>query len=117
MSKVEEKLNKVHINLWRPHYLALLAGKSYNAILLDAKTQRIRVIYLYLKNKFVHACEISLSKVENECNRLMKAFCIEEKKSLNLQSSRIGMIKRVLQSNIQHSIYIKITGQRKEVKK
>lgn len=38
MSNIEEKLDKVHVDLWGPHHLALLSEKTYAAILLDTKT-------------------------------------------------------------------------------
>lgn len=39
--KIDEKLDKVHVNLWEPHYFALLSRKSHVAIFLNAKTRKI----------------------------------------------------------------------------
>lgn len=72
MTKVDGKLDEVHVDLWGPHHPASLSGKSYAAILLDAKTRKTWVIYLRSKDEFVDAFQIWLPKVENECNQSMK---------------------------------------------
>ena len=40
MTKVDDKLDKVHIDLWGPHYPISIGGKTYVAILLNAKTRK-----------------------------------------------------------------------------
>lgn len=77
MTKADKKLDEVHVDLWGPHHPALLSGKSYAAILLDAKTRKTWVLYLCSKDEFVDAFQIWLPKVENECNRLMKALRVD----------------------------------------
>lgn len=74
MTKVEGKFDEVHVDLWRPQHPASLSGKTYAAILLNAKTRKTWVIYLWSKDKFVNAFQVWLPKVENECNKSMKAF-------------------------------------------
>lgn len=77
MTKVEGKLDEVHVDLWGPHHPASLSGKTYAAILLDAKTRKTWVIYLRSKDEFIDAFQVWLPKVENECNRSMKALCAD----------------------------------------
>ena len=46
MTKVDDKLDEIYIDLWGPYYPALISGKTYATILLNAKTQKTWVIYL-----------------------------------------------------------------------
>lgn len=55
MTKVNEKLEEVHVDLWGPHYPPSLSGKTYAAILLDGKTRKSLVMYLRSKDEFVDA--------------------------------------------------------------
>ena len=102
MTKVEGKLDEVHVDLWGPHHPASLSGKTYAAILLDAKTRKTWVIYLRSKDEFVDAFQVWLPKVENECNRSMKALRADGGGSSYLQSSETSAIRRAFQSNILH---------------
>lgn len=68
----KKKLDQVYINLWGPHHLELLAGKTYVAILLDKKTHKTQVIYLQLKDQFINTFQIWLSKVEKKSNKSLK---------------------------------------------
>lgn len=65
MIEVSEKLEEVHVDLWGPHNLPLLSGKTYAAILLDAKTRKTWVYYLRSKDEFVDLFQVWLPKVEN----------------------------------------------------
>ena len=53
MSKVKKKLDEIHIDLYGLHYLLSLLDKIYTAILLDANMQKLWVVYLQSKNKFM----------------------------------------------------------------
>lgn len=53
MSEVNEKFDKMHINLWGPHYLLCLSEKIYAIILSDAKILKLWVLYLQFLNKFI----------------------------------------------------------------
>lgn len=78
MSKVNEKFDKVFIDLWRPHYLLSLSRTTYTAILLDAKTQKLWVLYLQSKDEFIDAFTSTwLPVVENRYSKSMKTFCID----------------------------------------
>lgn len=77
MTKVNKKLEEVYIDLWGPHYPPSLSGKTYAAILLDAKTQKSWVVYLRSKDKFVDTFQTWLPVVENYCNKSMKALCAD----------------------------------------
>lgn len=72
MTEVKEKLEEVHVDLWGPHNPPLLSGKTYAAILLDAKTRKTWVMYLRLKDEFVDTFQTWLPKMENESKILMK---------------------------------------------
>ena len=74
MTKVNEKLEEVHADLWGLHYPPSLSGKTYAAILLDAKTRKSWVVYLRSKDEFVDAFQTWLPVVENHCNKSMKAL-------------------------------------------
>lgn len=65
MIKVKEKLNKVHVDIWKPHYALLLSRKIYIIILLDAKTWKSWIMYLQSKDEFINIFQIWLSIVEN----------------------------------------------------
>ena len=58
MTKVEEKFDEVHVDLWRSHYSASLLDKTYAVILLNAKIRKVWVIYLRFKDKFVDAFQV-----------------------------------------------------------
>lgn len=66
ITEVDEKLEKIHVDLWGPHDPVSLSGKKYAGILLDAKTRKTWVIYLRSKDEFVDAFQVWLPKVENE---------------------------------------------------
>ena len=74
MTEVNEKLEEVHVNLWGSHYPPSLSGKTYAAILLDAKTRKSWVVYLRSKDEFVDTFQTWLPVVENHCNNSMKAL-------------------------------------------
>lgn len=40
MTKIEEKLNKMHIDLYKSYHLVSLSSTTYAVIFLDAKTQK-----------------------------------------------------------------------------
>ena len=46
MTKADDKLNKVYIDLWKPYYPASVGGKTYATFFLNKKTQKTNVIYL-----------------------------------------------------------------------
>lgn len=75
MIEVSEKLEEVHVDLWGPHNLPLLSGKTYAAILLDAKTCNTWVYYLRSKDEFVDLFQVWLQKVENKSKMTMKSLC------------------------------------------
>ena len=58
MTKVNEKLDEVYIDLWEPHYPTSIGSENYVVILLDAKIQITWVIYLWSKDKFVDAFQV-----------------------------------------------------------
>lgn len=98
LSKASEKLNEVHVDLWGPHYPLSLLGKTYTAILLDAKTRKSWVLYLRSKDKFVDVFTGTwLLAIENQCSKSMKALCANGRGSLFPQSSRTSAIRKVLQ--------------------
>lgn len=74
MTKIDKKLDKIHVNLWGPHYSTLLLEKTYAAILLDTKTQKTWIFYLCSKNKFVNLFQTWLLKVEKESGRSLKVL-------------------------------------------
>lgn len=41
MTKIDRKLNKVHVKFWGPHHPFSLSSKAYTTILLVAKTPKI----------------------------------------------------------------------------
>ena len=46
MTEATEKVEEVHVDLWGPHYPPSLSGKTYAAILLDAKTRKSWVMHV-----------------------------------------------------------------------
>lgn len=74
MTKVKEKLEEIHVDLWGPHNPPLLSSKTYAAILLDAKTRKTWVKYLRSKDEFVDVFQTWLPKVENESKTSIKAL-------------------------------------------
>ena len=79
MKKANEKLNKIHIDLWGPDDPPFLSKKTYAGIQLNAKTQKSWVLYLRSKDKFVDVFQVWLPVVENQCNKSMKVFCANKK--------------------------------------
>lgn len=67
MTEVKEKLEEVYINLQGLYYLALLLGKKYIAIFLDAKTRKTWIYYLQSKDEFVNVFQIQLPKIKKKC--------------------------------------------------
>ncbi len=55
MTPIEEKLEEVHVDLWRPHNLPSLSGSTYAAIFVCEKTRKMWILYLRLKDEFVNA--------------------------------------------------------------
>lgn len=88
MTKVDEKLDKLHIDFWDPYYRASIWGKTYTVILLDTKTQKIWLIYLQSKDKFVNVFQVWLSKIENKNNNSIKVFRANGGGSLYLRHSK-----------------------------
>ncbi len=77
MTEVNEKLDEVHVDLWGPHYPPSLSGKTYAAILLDAKTRKSWVKYLRSKDEFVDVFITWLPIVKKQSNTLMKTLCAD----------------------------------------
>lgn len=75
MTEVKEMLEEVHVDLWGPHNPPSLSGKTYAAILLNAKTRKTWVHYLRSKDEFVDVFQIWLPKVEKENKLLMRSLC------------------------------------------
>lgn len=74
MTESSEKLEEVHVDLWGPHNPPSLSGKTYAAILLDAKTWKSWVMYLRSKDEFVDVFQAWLPVVENQCSKSMKVL-------------------------------------------
>lgn len=58
MIKVNGEFNKIQLVLWELYHSLLLIGKIYTTIPLNTKTQKLWVVYLCLKNKFVDIFQI-----------------------------------------------------------
>lgn len=79
MINVNEKLDKVQVDLWGPHYLFSLSGKIYITILFDTKTRKLWVKYSWSKDEFVDVFITWLLVIEKQSNTSMKTLCINEK--------------------------------------
>lgn len=77
MTEVKEKLEEVYVDLWGPHNPPSLSGKTWAAIMLDAKTRKTWVMYLRSKDEFVDVSQIWLPKAENQSKKSMKALCAD----------------------------------------
>lgn len=64
MTEINKKFKKVYINLWGPHYPSSLSRNTYVRILINTKTKKSWVLYLYSKNKFVNAFQKWLPIIE-----------------------------------------------------
>lgn len=45
MTEAKEKLDEVHVDLWRPHYPPSLSGKTYAAILVDKHAKIVGFVF------------------------------------------------------------------------
>lgn len=54
MIKIDGKLDKIHLVLWKSYHSASFISKTYATILLNGKTQKHWSVYLCLKDKFVN---------------------------------------------------------------
>lgn len=77
MTKVDEKLHKVHDNLWGPHHPASLSSKTYAAIFLNVNTRETWVVYLRSKDNFVDTFQNRLPKIQNKYGKSMKVLCVD----------------------------------------
>ena len=58
MTPAEDKLEKVHVDLWGSHDPLSLSGSTYTLILVCEKTRKSWVVYLRSKDEFVDASQI-----------------------------------------------------------
>lgn len=88
MTEATINLEKVQADLWGPHYLSLLFGKTYATILLDATTQKSWIVYLKSKDEFVNIFKTWLPKVENKSGQSMKVLRVDSERDFILAKVR-----------------------------
>ena len=77
LTPAKDKLELEHVEFWGPHNPALVSGSIYVSILMCEKTRKTWVLYFCLKDKFVDAFQIWLSRVENKLKCTLKTLCAD----------------------------------------
>ena len=70
MTPTTRRLQEVHANLWGPHKLASISGKSYVALLLDESTRKLWVLILKSQDEFFDAFKLWLPRAKAVGSRL-----------------------------------------------